>query len=260
MSQWTSILRRHGVLPILGSALIGILGIGASGLATQVAQSSVHDPDYPPPYDNSKADRALKAFDDEHPKCALWTDWHKLCSRTGPKGSTYCRIDSGHPTAPSTPFCARSLGHVEHNARNLIDEARSSEETKSIKRFSKKVQAPCNSDGCGGFVIVYDAKRPFNGTSLRTWDHPYCASWEIENDLGNQETQTCSKNGKNGTLLCSSPRISSARIHDPDQIRCTQTISRRDCSNAPKNPSASEIVAGNAVLLDKMPVWGHYCN
>jgi hypothetical protein len=51
-------------------------------------------------------DRQMLDFGEAHPECRMWTNWEKLCSRTGPAGSVQCNVDPDQRVEPSTPFCA----------------------------------------------------------------------------------------------------------------------------------------------------------
>jgi rubredoxin len=179
MSQWEGGRSLHGVLPILATVLAAIVGVGAFGQASRAAKSAAHDRDYPAPYDNSKADRVLKAFDEGHPKCALWTDWHKLCSRTGPNGSTYCRTDPGHPAEPSAPFCAIDpVTELDWTSKDAYY-PESRDEVSSKNRFSELTHLEYCPD-CG-VVRKYQYDRPFNGLSLSSVSHSACKIWRNPN-------------------------------------------------------------------------------
>ncbi len=142
---------------IVVAAAAAIAAVAAIGQTTGSKPTVMRGPDYPSPYDNSTADRALKAFDEKNPECALWSDWHKLCSRTGPGGSTYCRTDPSHPVNASTPFCARSsTSYLRMRPAEL----------KSRDRF----RIP-------GRKNEYTADRPFNGSTVQAIDHPLCKEW-----------------------------------------------------------------------------------
>ena len=96
MFRWRGVLTARDALALSAATLGAILAVPGVGQATQSKRITASDPDYPPPYDSSKADRALQAFDKNHPECAVWSNWRKLCSRIGPGGSNYCRTDPDH--------------------------------------------------------------------------------------------------------------------------------------------------------------------
>ena len=272
MSQWTSILRRRGVLPILGTALIAIVGVGALGQTSQYAQSTVHDTDYPPPYDNSKADRRLKVFDEGHPKCALWTDWHKLCSRTGPNGSTYCRTDAWYQVSPSTPFCVRDFSQPRA--------VQAPSEIESQNRFSHIEKNLCGRASGGSCFAqpqrAWSKKRPFGGRYLGEMEHPSCVVWRTYNTDGSR--QMCAEDGRSTLPSCKSAKFASHT--QPYPFVCAEFSARHLCAEFQNNNSGEKInnlpglqnynvdveISDGPLMRTKTefrlnghPAWGIYC-
>lgn len=241
MSHWSGVLRRHKAVPILTVVLSAILGAAAVGQISHIAPGATHDPDYPPPYDNSKADLALKAFDVGHPQCALWTDWHKLCSRTGPNGSTYCRLDELHPAKPSTPFCAVDHGSppapnslAEKLSRRRFSDLERSAIPRDLKDFDEKTRP------------LYKSNRPFSGSSIYQVEHPYCAVWIYDNGLG---PALCAEDGRKGLPSCHNPKIRYRKTTNMSFYpACYEAVKGRACdprTTIPPDNNGSEDYLGN---------------
>jgi hypothetical protein len=117
------------------------------------------------------ADLAMAAFDDVNPDCELWTNWQKMCSRTGENGAVLCH-KSTIGVRPSTPFCAaRTNGPFEGLSR-----PNQPTQFTSYMRFCRvngKVPA-----GLKDFEhCVWTKNRPFNGLSRSDRRHPWCKRW-----------------------------------------------------------------------------------
>ena len=115
------------------------------------------------------ASAALASFDHKNPDCQLWTNWQKMCSRTGPDGATHC-ISSSMPVRPSVPFCvARTDQPYEDN-----DTSASQAERFSHRRFCQRTTKGhgSNDENCSR-----DLSRPFSGLVLEERRHPWCAKW-----------------------------------------------------------------------------------
>jgi hypothetical protein len=71
------------------------------------------------------ADAALAQFDRDNPSCQLWTNWQKICSRTGNDSATSC-LRSSYRVRPSVPFCqGHRLGSTAPDAEDRPNEFRS---------------------------------------------------------------------------------------------------------------------------------------
>jgi hypothetical protein len=231
MSQWSDVLSRHKAVPILTVVLVAILGTAAVGQISHNASGQEDGPAYPAPYDASKPDHELKAFDKSHPKCALWTDWHKLCSRTGPSGSTYCRTDPQHPVNPSTPFCAKGMGDYAP-AQHMSEAERKSSARFTIKYVERHWTESGKPNGEDAITKrrkypIFDPNRPFSGRTLAQLEHPYCAVWLIQSD-DNQQTQ-CAEDGRSGMPSCKDPSIR-FKVYEKVYPVCIEKIRDRICN------------------------------
>lgn len=123
----------------------------------------------------AEADAALELFDKSNPDCQLWTNWQKMCSRSGPSGSVYCASDASRPVSPSAPVCvAWSVG----NDRQLA--ASSRREQLSRARFCRGELIELEDDGGSALCTSPDPQRPFSGRDLSARRHPYCTVWAEE--------------------------------------------------------------------------------
>lgn len=174
MFRWRGVLTARGALALSAATLGAILAVPGVGQATQSKRITASDPDYPPPYDSSKADRALQAFDKNHPECALWSDWRKLCSRIGPDGATYCRIDPEHPASPSAPFCARENGRAFILGKDDLPHYETARQSRSRFRFSKL--------GNNGYRI-WTSSRPFSKISFPNIKNNACYKYSYYNNI-----------------------------------------------------------------------------
>ena len=258
------------------SALIVIL----VGSAAHMASGS-GAPKHPKvsPYDQSETDQALAAFDRHHPLCALWTDWRKLCSRTGPKGSTYCRTDPEHPVTPSTPFCERSFaGRDRDTTYEYESGTMTAVELKSALRFSHMVQEEASLRGDGRYhssppYAEWAADRPFSGTSLRQMESPICASWRLKTIDGSE--RSCSEGKHHGLASCTSsdyetrhqdivPECAVFKRSNPctafrGRIRGTE-INLIDGLGRFNQGSISGFYSGTRIAYpNRRAVWGLYC-
>lgn len=143
----------------------------------------------------AEADADLARFGIESPTCELWSNWRKICSRTGSDRSDYC-IEGGRSVRPSMPFCARGTGTpwATNNETGY----------RSIRRFCEEGRNTSAVDGQGnivwaGFVCDrFEFDRPFNGRRLRELRHPFCKDW-AKNDLGIWQ---CAAWQKDSSLSC----------------------------------------------------------
>lgn len=80
-------------------AVACVAGLTAQSAGVGASASATLDP-------SRAADRQMIAFGEANPQCQLWTNWERLCSRTGLGGGIQCHIDPGRRVASSLPFCA----------------------------------------------------------------------------------------------------------------------------------------------------------
>ena len=222
----------------------------AAGLAAAVVGQMVHgahgaasDPDYPPPYDSSKADQALKVYSEHHPECLLWSDWHKLCSHTGPHGSAFCRTDSEHAVAPSHPFCAEWDAHA-----SAADVRQRGQERSSFQRF----ELPTGKR----FAAIFKTDRPFNGSSVQEMENPSCLVW------GTDKADLCSEVSDRNLPLCRSTHIKLNSMQFPlvckkfrPGIVCTDDNYIRSVDSNTRQPNADDHYVPPTLLLYGRPLF-----
>ena len=119
------------------------------------------------------ADASLTAFDKNNPDCQLWTNWQKMCSRTGEGGATRCITDSQKSVRPSTPFCAEPSA-ISFSLTDILDLG----QKKSAERFYPQYISSLEK----GISSNKDNYRPFSGSNLSSRRHPYCNVWATENE------------------------------------------------------------------------------
>lgn len=115
------------------------------------------------------ANAALASFDSKNPDCQLWTNWQKMCSRTGPNGETHC-VSSSAPVRPSAPFCVARTDQPYDDS----DTSASQAERLSHSRYCKRTTTGHSSNGEN---CSRDLSRPFSGLVLKERSHPWCAKW-----------------------------------------------------------------------------------
>lgn len=203
------------------------------------APSEASDPDL-------AADRRLLAFDRTHPRCALWTDWWKLCSRMGPGGATTCRNDNLHSATPSEPFCA--VGQAVAN------------DTPAQQRSRFRFCRHRGPDGtqCG----EYAADRPFGGENFAQMANRDCLAW----GLGSQDGQICRTDvtaGANNPLSCASLAVARRRMTYP--FVCVVWSKTSACAHPVgglrvEGPTWNGISVQGLRPLSSEPVWGVWCD
>ncbi|MEO8722340.1 MAG: hypothetical protein ABI395_02295 [Sphingobium sp.] len=262
MSHWSDVLTRHKAVPVLTVVLAAILGAAAVGQISPVAPGATHDPGYPAPYSNSKADRALKAFDVGHPQCAIWSDWHKLCSRIGPNGATYCRTDPEHPTNPSAPFCAALEGQPYFTDGENLPKDETPEQRKSRFRFSHIVISKSVIDSPAsekGTIItqsghLWNENRPFRNQSFRYLENPGCDVWSYFEET-TKKVSLCSSRDNGGRRSCET-LIHHPKYYHKNSLACSKwkagwgyrkrtdpVESQRDATGE-RDQSTSEVLRG----------------
>ena len=163
-------IRSYGIIMLLMIAMIACRSVPVS------------EASYP------QADKKLAEFDKENPDCQLWTNWQKMCSRTGENGATWCTTDPDHPVEPSEPFCTDAyLGYQISNLSNS--------QVKSILRFCVGFYKKIYSSMDPRFCFQFDRDRPFSGYNIAARRHPWCEKWlNIANQKNNLESRLfCSK-------------------------------------------------------------------
>lgn len=122
----------------------------------------------------TEADADLARFDRAHPRCELWTNWQRMCSRTGHDGSTHCATDPGRRVRPSKPFCVTASG--EGRARPAAGSL-TGPEARSLRRFCSPDAASVGPTGIKNEECGFTKSRPFNGYRLAARLHPWCEQW-----------------------------------------------------------------------------------
>jgi hypothetical protein len=163
------------MLKLLSTSLILGAAIGA-GCVAATSSRSADRPQARAPASGDldparTADRQMTAYGEAHPECRMWSNWEKLCSRTGPNGSIYCNIDPDRRVDPSAPFCADS--------NRLEPRNWSAAEHRSRTRYcaSRRRPAPPLGDRSSDTTLIcarYHPERPFNGRRVAALLRPGC--------------------------------------------------------------------------------------
>jgi hypothetical protein len=124
--------------------------------------------------DQAEADSSLARFDRDNPRCRLWTNWQKMCSRTGRHGTTLCVDDPGRRVAPSEPFCTSGAGYAWPSSD---PSSLSGAQSISLHRFCSPESAAVGPMGDKIEECGFSEARPFNGLRLAARLHPWCRQW-----------------------------------------------------------------------------------
>jgi hypothetical protein len=146
-------------------------------------------------HDQASADAALARFDRNNPECQLWTNWQRMCSRTGQGGATFCMADPDRAVRPSQPFCISKTG--EERARPDL-QSLSATQRVSLGRFCSPAAAARGPTGAKVEECGFVRSRPFNGYRLAARLHPWCDEWS---DAITREP-VCSADGSGGLPQC----------------------------------------------------------
>jgi hypothetical protein len=221
------------------------------------------------------AEAKLAAFDRAHPTCALWTDWSRMCSRTGPDGETFCVRDPDRPVAPSEPFCVSEGGKAWH------ERVWTPAQRVSAERFCTKIETVTPSwyqvgpDGPGELQTIavrgcteFDPDRPFNGKRVSARRHPWCLAW----GRVREDKVACTEQGsKRDGPSCSG--LATQRHEDKLGLFCGESAVPDWCSGASYSaggnfplpddfalPNGEElIIVGPGSSLHEQEVVGVYC-
>lgn len=246
MSGRMRVFDQRKVWPVPIAAAIVLAGAAVADQTPRPVADVRGGPAYFAPYDHTAADRALKAFDDTHRQCSLWSDWHKLCSRTGPRGATYCRTDPTYPVKPSAPFCADTQDiPVQQSRPNEF-----SPEQKSYFRFSRIAEYKDfinnNTDPKSAVLTkyrVWQTRRPFNGSRFQQIFDPECEVWWFPDPtLGPSE---CSFTPSSGAKSCSTTRIRSL-IYNASRPSCLKWRADSGCSRKPSGGGVDDRISETA--------------
>ncbi|MDM8012092.1 MAG: hypothetical protein QUV08_14140 [Parasphingorhabdus sp.] len=126
-----------------------------------------------------EADTALAAFEKENPSCELWSNWQKMCSRTGLEGQVHCNKADTLSVKPSATFC---VAKPDEQFSGPGADATSRE----ISSFFRFCEVPPNFEGSyeeKREACNWDKSRPFAGRSLTELSHPWCKTWRLTKAL-----------------------------------------------------------------------------
>jgi hypothetical protein len=188
---------------------LGVAGLATSALgfaaATMAMGGSAKTAKEPNIYYKSQAaaDKALQKFDTENPDCQLWTNWQKMCSRTGADGSTLCKTDPEVSVSPSTVFCSRS-GDSSLSLENNTLTSQQLSRDRFCTTFEYK--SPLSKRLGRPICVDLDPKRPFSGYRISSRMHPWCSKWKDKTSL--LEPKNDKFNSTSG-FYCSEPRTPS---------------------------------------------------
>lgn len=198
------------------------------------------------------ADRQMQAFGEANLQCRMWSNWQRLCSRSGPNGSVQCQTDAARPVTPSRPFCAAGPNAIYgQNGRGIGDRRTAAE------RFCRTYQALPLEPGqrpvrlCTG----YDPQRPFNGRRIASLRHPGCGRWN-DDSTG---ALVCTESG-DGAPSCGS--LAASGYQHPHALRCSAWIGDAACHPYPIS-GPNYLAEGGIIILedpDRRPVHGIYCS
>ena len=233
------------------------IGLPAAAAAFLLIAAGEGDgPRWTAPYDEHvRSDRLLEAFEVAHPACRIWSDWRKLCSHTGPGGSTYCKIETVYPAKPSAPFCGDGYRKGEPAA-----------EAASLERFCVRrkrtyIRGVDRETPTGPYACVeYAPKRPFGGTTIEQMEHPACLVW---GELGyDKEICRTGSAGNPALSLCSSPKARAFRT--TNILACAKWIDPKPCPNIVGGQKGVEEGYDGIYFFDKrlntgQSVVGTYC-
>jgi hypothetical protein len=240
---------RLGLLVRLAVAGIAIGG-GVAGLASQMGVPSVANVSNSLDSANP-ADRQMIAFGEANRQCQLWTNWQKLCARTGRNGSVQCLTDPDRPVRPSTPFCARAGGSMDGWARVV---------RASAQRFCQTYRTIDDPLSPGRRIRVcanWASDRPFNGRRIAALVQPGCDAVS-EAESGRPVCDQSSAR-PNGVPDCAS--LAASRYEHPRLLQCTRWSGDRSCRAFPIRglPASGEDAMTIPVSSDTTNVHGLYC-
>jgi hypothetical protein len=202
----------------------------------------------------SSADRKLMDFDRTHADCEMWSDWHKLCSRMGPSGTTTCRTDPLHSAKPSEPFCA--VG--EPPSSDTLAEGLS--RSRYCVQFMDHPPPHLTEPAGARYCTAYLPARPFGGERIEQVETPDCLGWLSASGVGCTTVES-----KTGPSSCTGAIMRGSRVIFP--YVCTRWSPRVQCSHPvgdaePERPTYLQgvrVSVQEAPMLRSSPVWGTYC-
>jgi hypothetical protein len=179
----------YGKYAKIGGAAIAVVTLGFAA-ATMAKGGGAKKAKVPDIYykTQAEADAALDQFDKDNPSCQLWTNWQKMCSRTGENGTTLCVTDPNRSVRPSVPFCDAGVLSIRKNF--------SQKQLQSVWRYctQKKSKSNPTPKPCANFL----SDRPFSGYTVAARRHRFCNEWSD----GSTGRKICSETNESGILSC----------------------------------------------------------
>jgi hypothetical protein len=164
--------------------------------------------------------KELAVFAATHKSCQLWTNWHQMCSRTGPHGAPVCATDQARPVPPSSPFC---VSGTNTDSGQPAAAGLTPAQLRSIDRFCASRTDP--RDRHGGVGCQFSRDRPFNGFRLQARRHPWCSAW------GDAATGiTLCREDSRGASSCAA--LAKAHQSEPHQLYCQELRLPAWCTRA----------------------------
>jgi hypothetical protein len=207
----------------------------------------------------SAADRQMRAFGEANPQCPLWTNWERLCSRTGSGGGIHCNVDTSRRVSPSEPFCVTASPSQSASAfASNFSSARvsSTRFCRQIRDASETQEAI--SSGEPTLCASYAPDRPFNGRRIAAVRHRWCEAWSdaIDGRL------VCSEGAVGTTPSCS--RLASRRYEHEHLLTCSAWRSSLPCRRPIAGPprrttNLTGIIVGGVPDADGNAAWGTLC-
>jgi hypothetical protein len=158
-------------------------------------------------------DNELLAFGRRNPHCQLWTNWRKMCSRTGPNAEAVCVEDPARRVRPSAIFCTAGIP----------DDSVTPSQIASYRRFCKG-PLPQNDGNSLRRCEGADA-RPFNGRRVAARMHPWCSLWA---DTGGQLVCQSGDSNVEGVPRCESV----LNLETPEVLNCVSQRPPEWCRSA----------------------------
>ena len=209
------------------------------------------------------ADEALEAFDKANPSCQLWTNWQKMCSRTGKSGKTWCTIDPDRPVKPSTPFCTESSDGLAYDTSK-----KSLQQQASFRRYCIAEKGVDLEMSLADRSCAPNESKPFSGLTLTARRHPWCEAWGIANSDPKELNLVCRENGSEIDGKDCKSAATKGLVY-PNGLYCAKwqvptwcqkpegLLGGRQIDEPHKPDSTLDILIG--VAVDVYPVRGIYC-
>jgi len=195
----------------------------------------------------SEADGALLRFEAANPQCELWTNWQKMCSRTGADGKVSCIRTRRLDVRPSAPFCAATKDGARRPGP--ADGLKAVSSSLRFCRYpSGKPQGPsAQIESC-----IYEQDRPFSGRNLQDREHGWCRVWYEAGRIRPASRDRAAPNG----LYCASRRVPDWCVFPDGLGRGPDLAAIRRMQGKGK---VDDLFPGTLINPDAMPVRGVFC-